>query len=368
MPSFSTKRCVSHGADDVDEFVEQHLCHAPKVLFIGTVGIEASSLYFANKLAGTSNVDFRFLIEQRANTDKVLQELGDRHRQWLSSHLPAGACTFHDVEVISEDGATVAGRNAVSIATAWYDTKYSDIVIDGSGMSRGICFPLLRQAMQVGERHGANVHVIVASNNHRTIDLKSESNDRADWIHGFQGKMGLDTMAEALTLWIPQLAHGSVSQLDVMYRHLSALDVALAEICPIVPFPSVDPRRGDELLFSCREALRGDVGNERLNVIYAHEADPMDVFYSIVRMESIRREVFEATRKKAVSVLSPAGWRLGSLGMVLAAIALDLPLLYVETIGYTTESPLPEPTETPSADRKWHIWVTGSPYAVSQSQ
>jgi hypothetical protein len=364
MPRFDTNNCVSHGAEDVDEFIAHHLGQASRVLFIGTVGIEPSSLYFPSRMAGAGNADFRFLIEQRAITSPTVHELGLRHRKWLTEHLPAGVCTFHDVEVISKDGATVAGRNAVSIAAAWHDAKYSDIVVDGSGMSRGICFPLLRQAMEIGDRFGANVHMLVASNNHRTIRLKSESNDRPDWIHGFQGRMELDSMSEALTLWIPQLAHGSVAQLDVMYRHLTALGVALAEICPIVPFPSEDPRRGDELLFECREALRGDIGNERLNVIYAHEADPMDVFHSIARLESTRREVFSATKKQAVSVLSPSGWRLGSVGMVLAAIALDLPLLYVETIGYTTDSPLPAPVETPSADRKWHLWVAGSPYAV----
>lgn len=368
MPSFNINHCISHGAEDVDEFVEQHLCRAEKVLFIGTVGIEPSSLYFAYKLSGTSNVDFRFLIEQRPNTSASVEKLGARHRTWLESNLPAGSFEFHDVEVISKDNATVAGRNAVNIARQWFSDQYSDIVIDGSGMSRGICFPLLRQAMDIGERYGANVHVLVASNDHRSVKLNAESNDRADWIHGFNGKMGLDSMSEALTLWIPQLAHGSASQLDLMYRHLSKLNVALAEICPIVPFPSVHPRRGDELLFECREALREDVGNERLNVIYAHEGDPMDVFYSIVRLECIRREVFAATKKEAVSVLSPSGWRLGSLGMVLAAIALDLPLLYVESIGYTTESALPDPIDIPSADRKWHIWVAGGLYENLQDK
>jgi len=368
MAIFNTKHCVSHGAEDVDEFVEEHLCRASKVLFIGTVGIEPSSLYFAHKLSVALNVDFRFLIEQRPNTSSIVEKIGERHRTWLQTNLPVGSFEFHGVEVISQDNATVAGRNAVTIASKWYNDQYSDIVIDGSGMSRGICFPLLRQAMGIGERFKANVHVLVASNDHRSVRLNAESNDRADWIHGFTGKMGLDSMSDALTLWIPQLAHGSASQLELMYRHLSKLNVALAEICPIVPFPSVHPRRGDELLFECREALHEDVGNERLNVIYAHEGDPMDVFYSIVRLESIRREVFTATKKEAVSVLSPSGWRLGSLGMVLAAIALDLPLLYVETIGYTTDSPLPDPIDTPSAVRKWHIWVAGGLYETLQDK
>lgn len=363
MPTFSTNRCVSHGADDVDEFFDRHLRIAPKVLFIGTVGIEPTSLYFASKLAGVTNVDFRFLIEQRPTRSSVISNLGERHRQWLVDHLKESACIFADVEVIASDGATVAGRRAVNIASGWYTEKYSDIVVDGSGMSRGICFPLLRQAMELGEKMGANVHVVLASNNHRTVKLDSESNDRADWIHGFQANMELDSMSDALTLWMPQLSHGSAAQLAVMRKHLDSLHVALAELCPIIPFPSLDPRRGDELLFECRSVLQGEVGDERLNVIYAHESDPMDVFQTIARMEEVRRNVFSATGKQAVTVLSPSGWRVGSLGMVLAAIAFNLPLLYVETISYTTSTPMPPPTDMPSADRKWHIWVAGSPYA-----
>ncbi len=367
MPKFSVDHCVAHGADDVDEFVVCHLKNARKVLFIGTVGIEPSSLYFASILRDVSCVDFRFFVEQRADTGQVLQELGSRHRTWLEVNLPSANCTFHDVEVISKDGATVAGRNAVTLASTWYGADYTDIVVDSSGMSRGICFPLLRQAIEIGERKGANVHLLVASSDDRTVELSSESNDRADWMYGFQGRMELDAMSEALSLWLPQLAQGSVAQLEVMHRHLTRSG-PISEVCPIIPFPSVDPRRGDELLFECRDVLREDVGNERLSVIYAHEGDPMDVFFSIVRMEIARRNVFKATKKEAVSVLSPSGWRLGSLGMVLAAIALDLPLLYVETIGYTTKSPLPPPAAIPIADRKWHIWVAGTPYAFSDSK
>lgn len=171
-------------------------------------------------------------------------------------------------------------------------------------------------------------------------------------------------MSEALTLWVPQLSHDSTAQLAVMRKHLESLQVALAELCPIIPFPSLDPRRGDQLLLECRAVLQGEIGDERLNVIYAHESDPMDVFQTIARMENIRRKVFSVTGRQAVTVLSPSGWRVGSLGMVLAAIAFNLPLLYVETISYTTSTPLPPPTDVPSADRKWHIWVAGSPYAV----
>jgi hypothetical protein len=367
MAKYSELNCVSHGHTDVDEFVAQHLVNAERVLFIGTVGIEASSLHFANELKDGNNIDFRFLIERRAGSNAVLAALGVRHRAWLNNNLQSGTCTFDDVEIIAKDGATVAGRNAVNVATKWYTQDYSDIVVDSSGMSRGVCFPLLRQAMVMGEKLGANVHLLMASNNRRTVKLVGQPNDRADWMHGFREDMGLASMEDALMLWMPQLSPGSLSQMKTMYLHLQQSG-QLAEVCPIVPFPSLNPRRGDELLFEHRDAFQGNVGSAGLSAIYAHESDPMDVFRSIVRMENVRRELFDVTGKTAVSVLSPSGWRLGSLGMVLAAITMNLPLLYVETIGYTTTSVLPPASEIPLADVRWHIWIAGSPYAVLSDQ
>jgi hypothetical protein len=362
MSRFSSKRCIAHGAEDVTEFVSLHLKKAASVLFIGTVGIETSSLYFPDELAASKNVQFRFFVERRSDVSDVISDLGLRHQDWLSAKINDGRCQFFDVPIILVDGATAAGRNAVNTAAKWYDTGFSDIVVDSSGMSRGVCFPVIRQAIEMGELIGANVHLLVASNDQRMIQLISESNDRADWMHGFQGKMGLDSMAEALQLWIPQLAEGGVVQMNIIHSHLSA-SAPVAEVCPIVPFPSLDPRRGDELLFEYREAFQVDWGNEHLNVIYAHEADPMDVFRSITRMEFARREVFAATGKVAVSILSPSGWRIGSLGMVLAAIDLELPMLYVETIGYTTDSTPPSTVVVRKPERLWHIWLAGTPYA-----
>lgn len=362
MSRFSSKRCIAHGADDVTEFVSLHLKEAASVLFIGTVGIETSSLYYPSELAASTNVQFRFFVEQRSDESEALADLGKRHRDWLSSKIGNSRCQFVDVQIISMDGATVAGRNAVNAAAKWYDNGFTDIVVDSSGMSKGVCFPVIRQAIDMGERIGANVHLLVASNDQRMIQLNAESNDRADWMHGFQGQMGLDSMTDALQLWMPQLSEGGVAQMNIMHGHLSASS-PVAEVCPIVPFPSLDPRRGDELLFEYRDAFQVDWGNEHLNVIYAHESDPMDVFRSITRMEFVRREVFLATGKKAVSVLSPSGWRIGSLGMVLAAIDLELPMLYVETIGYTSDSTPPSTIEIRKPERLWHIWLTGAPYA-----
>jgi len=363
MAKFSENYCIAHGHTDVDEFVNGHLATAERVLFIGTVGIEPTSVYFAHELKNAKNVDFRFLVENRIVTDPVVRSLGDRHRAWLEKNLLANKFKFADVEIISSDGATVAGRNAVKTAVAWFDSTYTDIVVDSSGMSRGVCFPLILQAIGISEQTGANVHLLMASNDERTVKLTVQSNDRADWMHGFHGNMDLDGTADVVALWMPQLSEDSRRQAEIMHQHL-VTSCRLAEVCPIVPFPARDPRRGDQLLFEYVAVFQNHMGGAGLSVVYAHEADPMDVFHSIVRTEAARREVFAATSCDAVTILSPSGWRLGSLGMVLAAIAMKLPLLYVEAIGYTSQSAMPDDFLMPKADRRWHIWITGAPYAT----
>lgn len=366
MNRFSRTRCYAQSNDDVPPFLEEHLIAAKRVLFIGTVGIDASSLYFATRLANSKTVDFRFMVERRRDSSKTLNDIGASHVAHLKTVIAPDQIKFEDVGIVADDGATIGGRAAARAADRWYQTDYTDIVIDATGMSRGICFPLVKQAIGKSAQSSANVHLLMAMNDHRAVSLESEANDRAEWMHGFQGTMGLDVAADTLKLWVPQLAENSLPQMSIMFQQLSA-NSPVAEVCPIVPFPSVRPRRGDDLLFEFGDLFLGDWESSHLNIIYADESDPMDVFQSIVRMDAARREVFRAANQSATIVLSPNGWRMGSLGMLLAALDLDLPMLYVETIGYTTNSAPPAGLTFQKPDHLWHVWLAGVPYENSTS-
>ncbi len=360
MTRFTLDNCIAHSGDDALEFVKARLFHSKKVLFMGTVGIDANSLYYPLILAGSASIEYKFLIEKRPVVSKSLEDLGKSHQDVLRRKL-GSSVEFNQVQIIADDDATVAGRNAVRIVSEWLkQSGYSDIVIDTTGMSRGTCFPIVKQAVEVGLKYDVDVHLLIASdNNKRAFDLISESNDRADWMHGFQGEMGRDSIDDALKLWVPQLSEGKVQATTIMYTKLSPVD----EVCPIIPFPSQNPRRGDNILFEYEDALIEEWGSGLLNIIYAHESNPLDVYRSISTLHKIRQEVFSETGETPVTILSPAGWRIGSLGMLLAAIDLELPILYVETIGYTTGSIVPSEIILPTRPNHiWHIWLTGTIY------
>ena len=181
------------------------------------------------------------------------------------------------------------------------------------------------------------------------------SSDAPQYMHGFQGTMEIDDSEKAIKLWIPQLAEGLSTSLNRIYQRLQP-----DEACPILPFPAKDPRRGDLLLREFQDPVLNEWDVNLLDVIYAHESDPNDVCETIARIHRSRHEALSRatqTLSPDRTILSPAGTRVGSIGMLMAALKLDLPIMYEESIGYTSElTSIPPLTETPP-DHRWHVWL-----------
>lgn len=359
MSCFNSSTLVSHKNQDAEVFVQDLAAGGAKVLFIGTVGLESPSRHYPTVLSASTSIDYRFFIEHRPTVHRVLTDLGQRNREYLEQTLGTARVLFQPVRIVADDGATIAGRQATAAVRDWLTEEYGHIVIDATGMSRGTCFPVVKQVVEFAKPRGINTHLLVASHRRRALNVQAESNNRADWMHGFQGIMGSDRADDYMKLWVPQLS-------ESMSAALSIMDAALpdsAEVCPIVPFPSFDLRRGDKLLWEHHAALVDRWETGALDLIYAHETDPTDVFRTISQLHRTRSRVFGGSQWRTTTILSPSGWRIGSIGMLLAAIEHDLPMLYVETVGYSCDdATVPSAGEGSPPDVCWHLWLTGEPY------
>ena len=358
MSRFNADTLVSHSDDDAVEFVSNLAASDGKVLFIGTVGLESPSRFFPVAINASKAIDFRLFIEERPTVHRVLTAIGDQNRKFLEETLGLGRATFHPIKVVADDGATIAGRQATAAAREWLDDSYTDIVIDATGMSRGTCVPVVKQVVQFAGSRKINTHLLVASHRRRTLHVRAEINNRADWMHGFQGIMGSDRADDYMKLWVPQLSEHMAPALSIM----DAVLPDAAEVCPIVPFPAFDLRRGDRLLWEHHAALQDKWETGALDLIYDHENDPTDVFRTISRLHRTRNAVFGGSKWNTTTILSPSGWRIGSIGMLLAALEHDLPMLYVETVGYNCDHQSPPADMAGPPDVRWHLWLTGTPY------
>jgi hypothetical protein len=245
--------------------------------------------------------------------------------------LAACPVQFVDVAILAEDGAPVGGRNACMQVHQWLNVKtYTDVVVDATGMSRCTAFPIVKLLYQLSQRTPIRVHLLVADSNQTFSNVESVSNDRGAWMHGFPAATETDDYTKALKMWVVQLSEKAGASLQTMFRELDSPE----EVCPVLPFPAVNPRRADELLFEHREYWQREWFESPLNFIRAHESNPMDVYYSIVRLHTTRVEALNGSGLMSQTVLSPVGRRLPGIGMLLAALTFDLPIFYLETVGY----------------------------------
>lgn len=345
---------ITHKGEECDQFFRAFLGSDKRALFIGTLGFSDLCLYFPRLLAAFPTVDFLFLVEERPEISQVLQDTATRNKGILLATLAGRAVSFDTVTIVAEDTANVAGRRATAVCRPVLDRDYSDVIIDATAMSRGVCFPIVKQAYERSKRAGgANPHVLVAGRNQGTVKALPMSSDAPQYMHGFQDDMGTDATHGAIKLWIPQLSEGAIASLSRIHRLLQP-----EESCPILPFPAADPRRGDLLLREFQEPVLREWDVNLLDVIYAHESDPTDVCESILRIQVGRREAFEqATDRPDRTVLSPSGTRIGSVGMLLAALQLDLPVMYEENVGYTSDMLSVPPLPATDPDHAWHIWL-----------
>lgn len=338
--------------DDVDEFIADYFPAAGATLLIGNVGFGADVLYFPERLGQLPNVDMRFFHERRPAVPAVITELASAREQELRD-LAACPMEVVDVAILAEDGAPVGGRNACTHVHEWLGAKaYTDVVVDATGMSRCTAFPIVKLLYQLSRDTPIRVHLLVADGNQTFSNIESVSNDRGGWMHGFPAESENDAFKKALHLWVVQLSERAGASLQTMFRELNSPE----EVCPVLPFPAVNPRRADELLFEHREYWQREWFESPLNFIRAHESDPMDVLHSIVRLHTAREEAMIGSGLLSQTILSPVGRRLPGIGMLLAALSYELPIFYLETVGYDVHGDLvPGVRGTPT--HRWHFRV-----------
>lgn len=349
---------LTHKHDEVEQFLSDYMSPDRQLLFIGTVGFNGVGNYFPGVLAKFPNIVFKFFLEERPSVPAEVTATGTVNKQDLELRLKPHSIDFAPVRVVAEDGATIAGRHAAIVAMSWLqESPYTDVFVDVTSMSRGICFSVVKQVVEFCHQKGIEPHILVAERDFSGVRVTPISSDTACYMHGFNGVMETDITHDSLVMWIPQLSENAKSSLAVIHEAVKP-----QEVCPALPFPASSPRRADDLLLRFRENFN-HWAVQLHDTIYAHESDPLDVCTTIGRIHLARKNVLENSSDTTVqTVLSPTGWRIGSIGMLLAALEHSLPVIYTENIGYTVENGIQASVLHSSSipANRWHIWMRPS--------
>lgn len=350
-------RCIEHRGAEVEAFIRDYFAQPDRrCLLIAGAGFDPRSPELAGLLGSTlgDHIVALLLKEERPHSPAALVDRATENLKRLRGAVASAKVVQFDVFEI--DNAIVGGRNVVkALNTAGSFDAITDVVIDLSALSIGTSFPVVRYAREHTLRAAGrvNLHVMVVADSDLDAAIVPIASDSAGYVHGFRGQVGLDSHARAAKLWLPQLAEGQRMALQRIRQVVDPHDT-----CPILPFPALHPRAGDRLLEHYLTEIESAWEVDSRNVIYAAENNPLDLYRTILRIDDVRNAVFRECGGSLL-ILSPVGSKILALGALLAALERDMPVAYIESVGYECHWPPGGLRATPEI---LHLWLEGSVY------
>lgn len=268
----------------------------------------------------------------------------------------------------------IGDKNAADIFQSYGDIKdYSDIIIDISALPRGVYFSLIGKLLtlidlnKINNCENHNLFVITAENakiDQQTID--EDIDEELKFSFGFSGD--LELTSEDPVIWFPILGENKYNQIIKAYNKINP-----TEICPLLPFPSKDPRRSDNLIFEYHQLLFDELRIESQNLLYVPEQNPFEVYrnlsYAIINYNKTLSILNGC--KAAISTFSS---KLLSIGAIITAYEMNsrkidkigVGILNVDSKGYKIEN---EQTlkKLKVESELFLAWLTGDPYNVQSN-
>ena len=347
--------CIAHRGDQFDQFLAGYFTRPDRrAFFVTGVGFDPRSCTVADRIASeTIAVRALLLREIRPNPSQDQSDRADENTHAILSKLADSK--VETIEIFGQDGAVVGGRNIVNILRHQSLSHVTDVVVDISSLSAGTAFPMIRYFVEliVRAERQTNLHVVVVHDPILDNKIREISSDEPGYIHGFRGQSTLSETDDAARLWLPQLATGMRAALARLYDFVAPHDT-----CPILPFPATDPRFGDRLAEEYLTEFESTWSVYARNIVYADEGDPLDLYRTLLRLYDLRMPVFAETGGSML-VLSPHGSKVMALGALMAALERNLPVAYLESVGYFLTEDVGMTTVQP---RILHFWLEGDVY------
>lgn len=232
--------------------------------------------------------------------------------------------------------------------------SYQQIVVDISGLPRSVYFPVIRGLLQASDGGWkGNVHVVACDSGDIDASIVEEGAENPSPLGGFAGPTR--DAQWAATVWLPVLGEGMSEQLASL---LDAINPD--EVIPVLPFPSTNPRRGDDLLLEHRELLLDRLAVEPRNYLYAAESNPFDLYRAVTDLTH-RYQASLRPLGAAKFVLSTHSSKLLSIGVLLTAYEQGLQVMHVSPSRYGTRAGV-DLTALATHAKPTDLWLTGDPY------
>ena len=256
--------------------------------------------------------------------------------------------------------ASFAGpRVSRAITTKGFLDGIGHLVVDVSSLPSIIYFPVIAAALQLLDKGISGtlgeIQIVACENPAIDAAILEQEIHGANWVGGFREELVLERPASETIIWAPIVGENSGPAMTAIHEFLDPADVY-----PVLPFPSVDPRRADTLLLEHRIELMDQFQVNPGNIIFADERNPFDLYRTLSELHSELRFTFEQLGQTKLAVSTHSS-KLLSVGVLLAAYEQALPVVAAPPIDYEIEA-----IDTRASVEESQLacaWLAGLPYA-----
>lgn len=339
-----------------------------KILFVAGRGFDPRTtlgLDHLRTLIGSCSLDLLGLEFDagEANPPQLLVESALRNWGTLQTYV-SSTPRSKPIRFKSEDGRRIAARSAANaVAKADEIADYTDVVVDISAMPREVYFPFISRLiffhdqLRSAKKSAANIHVLVSEDPDLDNQIREHGiDDSASFLHPFEGEFNREATGISPRVWIPVLGEGRTTQFDRIYDLVKPV-----EVCPVLPSPSRNPRRGDDIVMEYRDLLFDQLHVDPRNFIYASEFNPFEVYRQIRRTALHYRQVLGLIGGCKVA-FSPLCSKSMSLGVLLVAYEMkssglmNVGIAHIECEGYDM------PEQAQLEIEQVGLWLAGECY------
>lgn len=338
-----------------------------RLLLVLGKGFDVRALEAARRLRDLgADVDVWLLAFHNGQEDSELRRRRtDGNVEGLGRLFDASRIRVIDIDIGGAFASPVASANTYrQLRGAGDPTLYDDVIVDISAMPRMVAMTsvaVLLKGLDDAGRAGKCVNLHVATVESVSADLNAGQGslrDQVSFVRGFSGELTAQTTKDLPHVWFPVLGENQRDRLDRIHQHLTP-----DEICPVIPFPSREPRRGDEIIYAHRELLFDTFQVEPKNILLACEYNPFEAYKQVFEaMDRYRRALGELGGCKAF--VSPLSSKLLSIATLLACYdhlfgevpgkRLKVGIPYIETAVYA------DPTQEPDTPFElYSMWIRG---------
>ncbi|ODA96357.1 hypothetical protein BFX40_28195 [Mesorhizobium sp. SEMIA 3007] len=234
-----------------------------------------------------------------------------------------------EIEDDEELNATIMLRLGASKILTYLD-DVTDVVLDVSSLPRivylTILLSILARIVPATDsqdrltRQGVTFQVLVGED--PELDSKIAALDPSNdlvLIPGYSEAFQSETLRDMPMVWFPILGENRLAQVSKVESNIPEW----AEICPVLPHPSRDPRRGDKLLTEYDNAFFVKRQTPLSNIIYVHEGHPFEVYRQLLEAMLRFRNTLAVIGGSRL-VVTPLASKLITVGSALACFEMKM--------------------------------------------